>query len=137
MSIWESQEESSYLKANEKLHDEITITKPKIVELTKSDIFETTKKVLLSSNTVQSHIHRDTITAYDYALILEVLKGEKRVFQQKENVYVLLKKLAKNYRLSLKNILNNDEIFVTSLLFVKDIEKETYKLRRFKEVVQE
>ena len=60
-----------------------------------------------------------------------MLQGEKRVFQQKENVFVLLKKLGKNYRLALKNVLNSDEIFATSLLFVKDMEKEIKKLLKY------
>ena len=131
-------EDLKYLEANEKLHKEIktlfTTTKPKNVELTKSDIFGTTKRVLLSSDTVQGHLDRTEITAYDYALIPEMLHGEKRVFQQKENVFVLLKKLGKNYRLALKNVLNSDEIFATSLLFVKDMEKEIKKLLKYKEL---
>lgn len=131
-------EDLTYLEANEKLHKEIktlfTTTKPKNVELTKSDIFGTTKRVLLSSDTVQGHLDRTEITAYDYALIPEMLHGEKRVFQQKENVFVLLKKLGKNYRLALKNVLNSDEIFATSLLFVKDMEKEIKKLLKYKEL---
>lgn len=131
-------EDLTYLEANEKLHKEIktlfTTTKPKKVELTKSDIFGTSKRVLLSSDTVQGHLDRTEITAYDYALIPEMLQGEKRVFQQKENVFVLLKKLGKNYRLALKNVLNSDEIFATSLLFVKDMEKEIKKLLKYKNV---
>ena len=63
-----------------------------------------------------------------------MLQGEKRVFKQKENVFVLLKKLGKNYRLALKNVLNSDEIFATSLLFVKDFEKEIKKLLKFEEI---
>ena len=131
-------EDLTYLEANEKLHKEIktlfTTTKPKKVELTKSDIFGTSKRVLLSSDTVQGHLDRTEITAYDYALIPEMLQGEKRVFKQKENVFVLLKKLGKNYRLALKNISNSDEIYATSLLFVKDFEKEIKKLLKFEEI---
>ncbi len=63
-----------------------------------------------------------------------MLQGEKRVFKQKENVFVLLKKLGKNYRLALKNISNSDEIYATSLLFVKDFEKEIKKLLKFEEI---
>lgn len=131
-------EDLTYLKQNDKLYSEVqtlfTTNKPKKVELTKTDIFGTSKKVLLSSDTVQGHLDREEITAYDYALIPEMLQGEKRVFKQKENVFVLLKKLGKNYRLALKNISNSDEIYATSLLFVKDFEKEIKKLLKFEEI---
>ncbi|MBE0491256.1 MAG: hypothetical protein IBX44_03275 [Sulfurospirillum sp.] len=63
-----------------------------------------------------------------------MLQGDKRVFVQKENRYVLLKKLGNSYRLALKNIVDKDEIFATSLVKIIDIEKEAYKLRRFEEV---
>lgn len=131
-------EDLTYLKENDKLYKEIktlfTATKPKAVELTKSDIFGTTKRVLLSSDTVQGHLDRKEITASNYALIPKMLEGEKRVFKQKENVYVLLKKLGKNYRLALKNVLDSDEIFATSLLFVKDMQKEIKKLLKYKQI---
>lgn len=56
----------------------------KKIELCKSYIFGTQKKVMLSSETVQGHILREEITAFDYSLIPEMHEGEKRVFIQKE-----------------------------------------------------
>jgi len=125
------------IKENKKLYKEIKdlfiIKEAKKITLCKSDIFGVEKKVLLSSDTVQGHLDRKEITAFDYALIPQMLQGEKRVFQQKTNVVVILKKLGKNYRLTLKNVLSSDEIFATSLLFVKDLEKEYKKLSKYKE----
>jgi len=125
-----------YLSTNALIFKEVQnlFTEPnKKIELCKSNIFGEEKKVLLSSDTVQGHLDREEITAFDYSLIPLMLEGEKRVFKQKENVFVLLKKLGRNYRLALKNIKDTDEIFATSLLFVRSYEKELKSLLKFEE----
>ncbi|MDQ7084430.1 MAG: phage minor head protein [Sulfurovum sp.] len=114
------------------IKDLFTTETPKRVELTKSDIFGEEKKVLLSSDTVGSHGHHPEIGAFEYSLVPLMLKG--RTFRQKENIYVIIKKLGKYYRVALKNIKDKDEIFVVSLLVVTDIEKELRKLSKFEEV---
>lgn len=133
----EFKENLKYIKENQKLFDDIKtlfVTKePKKVELCKSELFGDEKRVLLSSDTVQSHLDKKEITAFDYTLIPKMLQGDKKVFRQKENVYILLKKLGKNYRLALKNMPDTNEIYVANLLFVKDYEKEIRKLSKYKE----
>ena len=58
----EFKETSKYLKQNDKLFNDVkslfTTKKPKTIELCKSDIFGDEKRVLLSSDSVQSHLDR-------------------------------------------------------------------------------
>jgi|GEM_PF-2739543 len=61
------------IKENKKLHKDIktlfTIKEAKKITLYKSDIFGSQKRVLLSSDTLQGHLDRKELTAFDYALI--------------------------------------------------------------------
>jgi SPP1 gp7 family putative phage head morphogenesis protein len=104
------------------------------VELCESNIFGENKKILLSSDTIQSHTHHPEVGAFEYSLIPSMLNG--RVFIQKENVFVIVKKLGRYYRLALKNVKNTDEIFVVSLLVFTNYEKEIRKLSKYKEIEQ-
>jgi len=109
--------------------------KNKKVELCKSDIFESQKRVLLSSDTVQGHLDRKDITAFDYSLIPYLMNG--RVFKQKDNTYVLLEKFGRYYRVALKNVKDKDEIYVVSLIGAnsqKDYERWVRELNKFEEV---
>lgn len=133
----EYEKTTKYILENIALFKEIQTLyeeKDKKVELCKSDIFGKEKSIYLSSDTVQSHLDRVEISAFDYSLIPLMLEGEIRVFIQKENTYILLKRLDKYYKLALKNIKDKDEIFAVSLVKIKDIDEEAYKLRRFEEV---
>lgn len=101
----------------------------KKVELCKSDIYGKEKSVILSSDTVQSHTHREEINAFDYSLIPLMLEGEKRVFVQDEKRLIILKRYGKNYRLTLKDIQNTDEIYAVSLVDLSgNFENELKKL---------
>ena len=57
-----------------------------------------------------------------------MLKCDKKVFLDNENAFILLKKLGKNYKISLKNITNSNEIELIKLQSVKDYEKELKNL---------
>ena len=109
--------------------------KKKVIELCKSNIFGKEKSVLLSADTVQSHLHHKNIGAFDYYLIPQMLKDKKRVFMQKENTFVIVKKLGSFYRVALKNIIGKDEIYAVSLVNISlNITRELKKLSKFKEV---
>lgn len=109
--------------------------KKKVVELCKCDIFDKEKSVLISHDTVQSHLHHKEISAFDYYLVPQMLEGNKKVFIQKENTYVIVKKLGSYYRVALKNIKNKDEIYVVSLVNISsNIVRELKKLSKFREV---
>jgi uncharacterized protein with gpF-like domain len=125
------------LSQNDKLFKEIQPLfdeKNKTVELCESAIFGDKKRVLLSSDTVQTHHHHDDITAFDYSLIPLMLDGEKRIFKQSDTRFILLTKLGNSYRLTLKDVKKTDEIYAVSLLKITDFEKELKKLSRFEEV---
>jgi hypothetical protein len=102
--------------------------KNKKVELCKSDIFESQKRVLLSSDTVQGHLHHKDITAFDYSLIPLMLKDDKHIFIQNDTRYIIIKELGTYYHLALKNIKDKDEIFVVSLFNLGS--KMNEKIRR-------
>lgn len=107
----------------------------KKVELCKSDIFGKTKRVLLSSDTVQGHQDRKEITAFDYSLLPQIISG--RTFKQKENTYVVIEKFGRYYRAALKNVENKDEIFVVSLVAANkkdDYERWIRELGKFEEI---
>lgn len=109
------------------------------VELTKSNILGKTKSVYLSSDTVKSHLHHKDITADDYIKIPQILQGKKQIFKQDESRYVVLATAEKNYRLTIKNIENKDEIYSISLVKLKSnggIGREAKKLlKKFKEII--
>lgn len=108
--------------------------------LAKTSIFSTEKRLILSSDTIQSHTHHNDIKAQDYAQITKIAKNTKGVFAQSNIIYVLLGLgNGQNYRLTLKNILNSDEIFATSLVKlskINGIEKEYKKLSKKYKIVE-
>lgn len=114
---------------------ELFTEKNKKVELCKSDIFGEEKRVLLGSDTVQSHIERKEITAFDYSLVPQIIDGT--AFKQKENTYVIIEKFGRYYRVALKNVTDKDEIFVVSLVAANkkdDYEKWARELDKFEKI---
>lgn len=135
----ELKDDLNYLKQNDKLFNNVqalfTTKKPKTLELCKSDIFGSEKRVLLSSDTVQGHLDRKNITAFDYAIVPNMIDG--RAFRQKENTFVIIKKYGKYYRVALKDVKDKDEIFVVSLIGANsqnDYEKWIRELDKFEEI---
>ena len=60
-----------------------------------------------------------------------MLEGDKMVFAQDEQKHIVLKKLGKSYRLTLKDIPQKDEIFAVSLVDLSsNFENELKKLKR-------
>jgi len=57
-----------------------------------------------------------------------------RIFRQKENIYVVVKKLGKCYRVTLKDVKSADEIYAQSLVRVSDCKKEIRKLSKYEEI---
>jgi len=112
-----------------------TTDKKENVELCKSSIFGKEKRVLLSSDTVQSHLNRTEIGAFEYSIVPLMLKG--KAFRQKENTYVLIKKLGKYYRVALKNVKSTDEIYVVNLIRANkqdDFDKWIKELDKFEKI---
>ena len=93
-----------------------TTTDKKEVELCKSDIFGTTKRVLLSSDTVGSHGHHPEIGAFEYSLIPQMLNGDIYYDKKLNNVYIIIKKLGRYYQVSLKDVKDKDEIYIKNLI---------------------
>lgn len=111
-----------------------TTNKKENIQLATIDLFEKKKPLYISSDTVQSHKNKHkNITAFKYSLIPKMLEGEKRVFVQKESVYVVVTKLGNSYRLAIKNIKNKNETYVVSLVKITDIKKEIRKLLKYVE----
>lgn len=89
-------------------------------------IFNTqAKHIQLKASVVQDHIKRHPeIDAFDYSLIGDMIENIDSIYQdEKSNVkYILLNKLGKWYRLSLKSLSDKKEIWVESLLRVDEKE---------------
>lgn len=86
--------------------------------LGKTSIFGSEKRLILSSDTIQSHTHHKDIAASDYAKIIDIMSGKLRAYNDKTDkraVIILAHNAGKNYRLVLKNILDKDEVFAQSL----------------------
>ena len=102
--------------------------------LGKTSIFGSEKRLILSSDTIQSYTHHEDIAAADYAQIKDMSKNTKYILAQSNIVYILLgTSNNKNYRLTLKNIVNKDEIFAVSLVKLSEvngIDKEYKKLSK-------
>ena len=61
--------------------------------LLKSDIFGSEKRLILSSDTIQSHTHHEEITANEYAKIPDIIKQKLHIYHSKQD---------KNYKFSIK-----------------------------------
>ena len=86
--------------------------------LGKTSIFGSGKRLILSSDTIQSHTHHEDIAAADYAQIIDIMSAKLRSYNDKKDkraVIILAHNAGNNYRLVLKNILDKDEVFVQSL----------------------
>ena len=86
--------------------------------LGKTSIFGSEKRLILSSDTIQSHMHHQDISADHYAQIIDIMSGKLRAYNDKTDkraVIILAHNAGNNYRLVLKNILDKDEVFVQSL----------------------
>ena len=103
--------------------------------LANCDIFDNiSKMVILSTDTIQSHLHHSDITAEIYAKIPSMLNAKKDIFIQNDIIYIVLSVTDdENFRLTLKNIINKNEIFVSSLVRLSKhggFEKEQRKLSK-------
>ena len=83
------------------------------------------KNIILSSATVQSHLHHPEITANEYAKIPDIIKQKLHIYHSKQD---------KNYKLVLKNIGKKDENFAISLTWLsskfKELKKEIKKTKK-------
>lgn len=127
----ELKENLNYLKKNDELYKDIknlfSTKSLKKIEISNSDLFGVNKKILLNSDTVQDVANKE-ITAFEYSLVPEMLKADKKVFLDNEDAFILLKKLGKNYKIFLKNNINSNEIELIKLQYIKDYEKELKNL---------
>lgn len=118
----------------QKIQNGFSTKERELYVLGKTSIFGSEKRLILSSDTIQSHTHHEEITAADYAKIKDMSKNTKYILAQSNIVYILLgTSNNKNYRLTLKNIVNKDEIFAVSLVKLSEvngIDKEYKKLSK-------
>ena len=61
--------------------------------LGKTSIFGSEKRLILSSGTIQSHMHHQEITANEYAKIPDIIKQKLHIYHSKQD---------KNYKFSIK-----------------------------------
>ena len=102
----------------QKLQNGFSTKEREFYVLGKTSIFGSEKRLILSSDTIKSHMHHKEITANDYASLINILSSKTHNFSDKEDKRVLIilaHNAGKNYRLVLKNILDKDEVFVQSL----------------------
>ena len=102
----------------QKLQNGFSTKQREFYVLGKTSIFGSEKRLILSSDTIQSHTHHEDITANDYASLINILSSKTHNFSDKEDKRVLIilaHNAGNNYRLVLKNILDKDEVFVQSL----------------------
>lgn len=126
------QERTTTFKAIKELFTTQERTK---VQLGETTLFGTKKRLLLSSDTVGSYGHHPEIGAFEYSLIPDMLEG--RIFVQKETTDIIIKKLGKYYRVTLKDIPKTDEVYVVSLVRanqLKDFVQWIKELSKFEEV---
>ncbi|MCI7463937.1 MAG: hypothetical protein MSA79_04745 [Campylobacter sp.] len=118
----------------EKIQNGFSTKQREFYVLGKTSIFGSEKRLILSSDTIQSHMHHQDIAAADYAKIIDISKNIKYILAQSNIVYILLgTSNNKNYMLTLKNIANKDEIFAVSLLKLSKnngIDKEYKRLSK-------
>ncbi|MCI6661852.1 hypothetical protein [Campylobacter sp.] len=82
--------------------------------LGKTSIFGSEKRLILSSDTIQSHTHHEEITANEYAKIPDIIKQKLHIYnskQDKNRKIIMANYDNKNYKLVLKNIGKKDENF--------------------------
>ncbi len=102
----------------EKIQNGFSTKEREFYVLGKTSIFGSEKRLILSSDTIQSHMHHQDIAANDYASLINILSSKTHNFSDKEDKRVLIilaHNAGNNYRLVLKNILDKDEVFVQSL----------------------
>ncbi|MCI7362177.1 MAG: hypothetical protein MSH30_02455 [Campylobacter sp.] len=102
----------------EKIQNGFSTKQREFYVLGKTSIFGSEKRLILSSDTIQSHMHHQDIAAADYAKIIDIMSGKLRAYNDKTDkraVIILAHNAGKNYRLVLKNILDKDEVFAQSL----------------------
>ncbi|MDY4830294.1 MAG: hypothetical protein SO164_05695, partial [Campylobacter sp.] len=101
----------------EKIKNGFSTKEREFYVLGKTSIFGSEKRLILSSDTIQSHTHHKDITAADYAQIIDIMSGKLRAYNDKtdKRAVIILAHSDNNYRLVLKNILDKDEVFAQSL----------------------
>ena len=87
--------------------------------LLKSDIFGSEKNIILSSATVQSHLHHPEITANEYAKIKYILGQKLHAYNSKTDtrkmaIFAIYNKDI--FKIILKNIPNQNEIYIVSMI---------------------
>ena len=91
--------------------------------LGKTNIFGSEKRLILSSDTIQSHTHHKDITANEYAKIPDIIKQKLHIYnskQDKNRKIIMANYGDKNYKLVLKNIGKKDENFAISLTWLSE-----------------
>lgn len=102
----------------QKIQNGFSTKERELYVLGKTSIFGSEKRLILSSDTIQSHTHHEEITANEYAKIIDIMSGKLRSYNDKTDkraVIILAHNAGNNYRLVLKNIPSKDEVFVQSL----------------------
>lgn len=102
----------------QKLQNGFSTKERELYVLGKTSIFGSGKRLILSSDTIQSHTHHEDIAAADYAQIIDIMSAKLRSYNDKKDkraVIILAHNAGNNYRLVLKNIPSKDEVFVQSL----------------------
>nr|WP_321432001.1 hypothetical protein [uncultured Campylobacter sp.] len=102
----------------EKIQNGFSTKEREFYILGKTSIFGSEKRLILSSDTIQSHIHHKNIAANDYTQIIDIMSGKLRSYNDKKDeraVIILAHNAGNNYRLVLKNIPSKDEVFIQSL----------------------
>ena len=104
--------------------------------LGKTSIFGSEKRLILSSDTIQSHTHHKDITANEYAKIPDIIKQKLHIYntEQGKNRKIIMANYGdKNYKLVLKNIGKKDENFAISLTWLSKnfnaLKKEIKRLK--------
>lgn len=87
--------------------------------LLKSDIFGSEKNIILSSATVQSHLHHLEITANEYAKIKDILGQKLHAYNPKTDtrkmaIFAIYNKDI--FKIILKDIPNQNEIYIVSMI---------------------
>ena len=120
----------------QKLQNGFSTKERELYVLGKTSIFGSEKRLILSSDTIQSHTHHEEITANEYAKIPDIIKQKLHIYnteQDKNRKIIMANYGDKNYKLVLKNIGKKDENFAISLTWLssnfKELKKEIKRLK--------
>ena len=120
----------------QKLQNGFSTKQREFYVLGKTSIFGSEKRLILSSGTIQSHMHHQEITANEYAKIPDIIKQKLHIYnseQDKNRKIIMANYGDKNYKLVLKNIGKKDENFAISLTWLSKnfnaLKKEIKRLK--------